>query len=266
MTYYVGCIDIHGGKVKQIVGRTLDSDDNISKHDSSLATNFVSEKPSSYYANLYKIHNIIRTHVIKLGSLEENNLVALEALKKWPGHMQIGGGINDTNAQYWIENGADKVIVTSWLFPGGEFDEARLEKIHELVGREHLVVDLSCRKRRDGNWVVAINKWQTLTEMELKKEVFEMFERYCSEFLVHAADVEGLCHGIDKELVGKLGEWCHVPVVYAGGARSVNDLDLVDGLSKGRVDLTFGSALDIFGGKLVKFEDCCKWNERPNKA
>lgn len=259
MTRYVGCIDIHGGKVKQIVGGTLDSDD-TSKTPTSLETNFISEKPSSYYAQLYRDNAISRTHVIKLGSLDENNRVALEALHAWPGHLQIGGGINDTNAQYWIKNGADKVILTSWLFPNGEFQLARLQQISKLVGRDHLVVDLSCRRNGKGEWVVAINKWQTLTKMVLKRQVFELFEKYCSEFLVHAADVEGLCRGIDRELVVKLGEWCTNPIVYAGGAKSIKDLDLVNRLSHGKVDLTFGSALDIFGGKMVKFADCCAWN------
>lgn len=265
MTRYVGCIDIHGGKVKQIVGGTLNQDDTEQSKNtckSNLETNFVSEKSSSYYAKLYEEHGITRTHVIKLGSLEENNRVAIEALKAWPKHLQIGGGINDTNAKYWIQQGADKVIVTSWLFPKGRFDKSRLERISQLVGKEHLVVDLSCRRNTEGQWVVAINKWQTLTQVVLSRETFELFERYCSEFLVHAADVEGLCKGIDQELVAKLAEWCTSPIVYAGGAKSIDDLKLVDKLSHGRVDLTFGSALDLFGGKLVHFKDCCKWNQQ----
>lgn len=247
--------------MKQIVGGTLKNDDTDKRSDKDPATNFVSEKPSSYYAKLYEDHGIERTHIIKLGSLPENTEVALEALQAWPGHMQIGGGINNTNAEYWIEKGASKVILTSWLFPGGKFDRERLETISKLVGRDHLVVDLSCRRTPTGNWVVAMNKWQTLTEMVLAKDVFAMFEQYCSEFLVHAADVEGLCQGIDQELVAKLAQWATVPVVYAGGARSASDLDLVDRLSQGRVDLTYGSSLDIFGGE-VKFSDLVEWNER----
>ncbi|VEU23161.1 DEKNAAC104011 [Brettanomyces naardenensis] len=254
MTRYIGCIDIHAGKVKQIVGGTLQS-------STGLATNFVSEKPSSYYADLYKKNNVIRSHVIKLGLSDENDRVALEAIKEWPNHLQVGGGVNDTNAKWWIEQGADKVIITSWLFPDGRFDKGRLERISNIVGRDHLVVDLSCRRRADGEWAVAINKWQTLTSMVLNREVFGMFEQYCSEFLVHAADVEGLCKGIEEELVSKLGEWSRVPVVYAGGAMSVKDLELVERLSRGRVDLTYGSALDIFGGD-VKFAELVQVSER----
>ena len=87
-----------------------------------------------------------------------------------------------------------------------------------------------------------------------------MLEPYCSEFLVHAADHEGLQQGIDEELVRKLGEWCSIPVTYAGGGRTLEDLDRVKELSNGKVDLTIGSALDIFGGQGVKFDDCVEWN------
>ncbi|KAF6013525.1 hypothetical protein HII12_001662 [Brettanomyces bruxellensis] len=248
MTRYVGCIDIHGGKVKQIVGGTLNQDDTEQSKNtckSNLETNFVSEKSSSYYAKLYEEHGITRTHVIKLGSLEENNKVAIEALKAWPKHLQIGGGINDTNARYWIQQGADKVIVTSWLFPKGD--------------------STSLDSRESRNWSAKSIWWSISAVGAIQKangETFELFERYCSEFLVHAADVEGLCKGIDQELVAKLAEWCNSPIVYAGGAKSIDDLKLVDKLSHGRVDLTFGSALDLFGGKLVRFEDCCRWNQQ----
>ncbi|CDK25073.1 unnamed protein product [Kuraishia capsulata CBS 1993] len=263
MTKYVGCIDIHGGQVKQIVGGTLEKDDREEDVSQSLATNFVSEKPSSYYAQLYKDNNVTSTHVIKLGSLETNDEAAREALRTWPNHMQIGGGINDTNAAEWIALGASKVIITSWLFPQGEFSLQRLQKISGQIGKDRLVVDLSCRKRIEGGkveWVVAMNKWQTLTSTVLNRSLFDLLEQYCSEFLVHAADVEGLCQGIDQDLVKKLSEWTDFPMTYAGGAKSLEDLRLVDNLSNGKVDLTFGSALDIFGGNLVKFEDCCEWN------
>ncbi|GME77416.1 unnamed protein product [Ambrosiozyma monospora] len=269
MTRYIGCIDIHGGQVKQIVGGTLKKDDKEDKSSQSVSTNFVSTKPSSYYAELYKKNNVLGTHVIKLGSLEANDAAALGAIKSWPGHLQVGGGINDSNAKYWIEQGASKVIITSWLFPNGELSMDRLKKLSGEIGKDKLVIDLSCRKKineetKAVEWFVAMNKWQTLTDVQLNKELFELLENYCSEFLVHAADVEGLCNGIDQELVVKLAEWSTVPVVYAGGAKSIEDLKLVDKLSQGKVDLTYGSALDIFGGSLVTFEDCCKWNNKQN--
>lgn len=86
-------------------------------------------------------------------------------------------------------------------------------------------------------------------------------ESLCSEFLVHAADNEGLQLGIDEELVEKLGQWCTIPVTYAGGGKSLGDLQKVETLSDGKVDLTIGSALDVFGGHVVKFEGCVAWNQ-----
>lgn len=264
MTRFRGCIDIHSGQVKQIVGGTLQGDD--TSEDTNLSTNFVSTHPSSYYASLYSKHQVKGTHVIKLGSNKANDEAALEALRAWKGGLQIGGGINYDNAQYWIDNGASHVIVTSWLFPDGVFNKERLVRLSELVGKDRVVVDLSCRRKKtdaggETKWVVAINKWQTLTEFELSVENFKELSEYCDEFLVHAADVEGLCKGIDEELVEKLSEWCDIPITYAGGAKNIDDLKTVEKLSKGKVDLTYGSALDIFGGALVKFEDCVQWNE-----
>lgn len=266
MTKFRGCIDIHSGQVKQIVGGTLSQDDNTSLHDKNLSTNFVSTKPASYYGTLYKNNQVYGTHVIKLGSSDANNKAALDALQSWPNHMQIGGGINIDNAQEWLDAGADKVIVTSWLFSNGEFDFELLKKLSQRIGKQNLVVDLSCRKVVESDetkWCVAINKWQTLTSTYLDAQFLSKVAEYCSEFLVHAADVEGLCKGIEDELVVALGEWFNgTPITYAGGAKSITDLEKVNQLSQGHVDLTFGSALDIFGGKLVKFRDCCAWNNK----
>ncbi|KAF4000302.1 Histidine biosynthesis family protein [Saccharomyces cerevisiae] len=235
----IGCIDLHNGEVKQIVGGTL-----TSKEEDVPKTNFVSQHPSSYYAKLYKDRDVQGCHVIKLGP--NNDDAAREALQESPQFLQVGGGINDTNCLEWLK-WASKVIVTSWLFTKeGHFQLKRLERLTELCGKDRIVVDLSCRKPR------------TVVGLELRK--------YTNEFLIHAADVEGLCGGIDELLVSKLFEWTKdyddLKIVYAGGAKSVDDLKLVDELSHGKVDLTFGSSLDIFGGNLVKFEDCCRWNEK----
>ncbi|KAI9331849.1 1--5-imidazole-4-carboxamide isomerase [Obelidium mucronatum] len=259
MTVFRPCIDLHSGQVKQIVGGSLKDVPNSSETDEKqLKTNFVSSFPSSHYAALYKVHNLTGAHVIKLGP--GNDQAALEALAAWPGGLQIGGGISIDNAEYWLTEGkAGKIIVTSWLFPQAKFSESRLKQLADKVGKEKIVVDISC-KVLDGEWIVAMDKWQTLTDMRVNADSIRMLESYCSEFLVHAADVEGLCKGIDSKLVEKLGEWCTIPVTYAGGGHAFSDLQLVHDLSNGKVDLTFGSALDIFGGSGVKFDDCVEWN------
>ncbi|KAI8847051.1 hypothetical protein BC829DRAFT_375739 [Chytridium lagenaria] len=253
MTVFRPCIDLHSGQVKQIVGASLTDD------DAALKTNFVASERPAYYANLYREHNLHGAHVIKLGS--GNDEAAKEALGAWPKGLQLGGGINIDNAQEWLDAGASKVIVTSWLFPEAKFDEERLRKMSEKIGTEALVVDVSC-KVRDSQWIVAMNKWQTLTDMVVNEDSISLLESYCSEFLVHAADVEGLCKGIDERLVEKLAKWCNIPVTYAGGGSKIEDLSLVDRLSGGKVDLTFGSALDLFGGSGVRFMDCVEWNSQ----
>lgn len=196
--------------------------------------------------------------------------------------------MNADNAEAWIQKGAEKVIVTSWLFPDGKLDRERLRVLRDKVGKERVVVDLSCRVTEDGRWVVAMDRWQRLTDTEVCKgwflwvwrvlekiafranssplETLDELSDYCSEFLIHAADVEGLCRGIDERLVEALGKWVTIPTTYAGGAKSLDDLETVRRLSGGKVDLTFGSALDIFGGDKVRFEDCVKWNNGESKG
>ena len=188
-----------------------------------------------------------------------NEDAALSALKAYPGGMQIGGGIRLENARHYRDAGASHVIVTSWVFQGGHVDWARLKQLSGEIGRERLVIDLSCRKR-DGKYWVVTDRWQKFTSMTVSRETLEQFSEYCDEFLVHAVDVEGLCRGIDQELVSQLGEWTSLPMTYAGGASSIEDLILVETLGKGRVDLTIGSALDIFGGQGVKYAEAVAFN------
>ncbi|OBA24008.1 Phosphoribosylformimino-5-aminoimidazole carboxamide ribotide isomerase [Metschnikowia bicuspidata var. bicuspidata NRRL YB-4993] len=270
MTRFRGCIDIHAGQVKQIVGGSLTADD--THHSADTKENFVSTKPSSHYARLYQARGVEGCHVIKLGSNPANDEAARLACATWPGHLQVGGGITDDNALTWLDTyHASHVIVTSWLFSktaAGQtvLDWQKLARLSERVGKTRLIVDLSCREvagAQQKKWVVSINKWQTLTDSELGPDFLAAVADYCDEFLIHAADVEGLCKGIDEDLVASLGRWCPPgfagKIVYAGGAKLVSDLALVDRLSAGKVDLTFGSALDIFGGDLVKFEDVVRW-------
>lgn len=258
MTRFRPCIDLHAGQVKQIVGGTLIDSDNASKQ---LRTNFVSPLPSPHFASLYQKHDLIGAHVIMLGP--GNEAAARDALATWPDALQVGGGIHDGNAARWIEAGAHKVIITSFLFPGGRFSQERLNTILASLGgdKDRLVIDLSCRRVAD-KWFVAMNKWQTITDMEVNQESIKQLEPYCSEFLIHAADNEGLQRGIDEALVARLTEWCTIPVTYAGGGRNLDDLDLVKRLSGGKVDLTIGSALDCFGGNGVKLLDCVEWNRK----
>lgn len=254
MTRFRPVIDLHRGQVKQIVGGTLTAD------EGGLKTRFVSERPASYYASLYRRDGLRGGHVIMLGP--GNEAAAEEALRAYPGGLHVGGGMRPETAGRFLEAGAERVIVTSYLFEEGRrFDPRRLEVMAAAVGVDRLVVDLSCRRKGDA-WVVATNRWQTLTDLTLDAAALERLAPWCAEFLVHAADVEGKCEGIDEELVRLLGAWAGKPVTYAGGARSVDDLDRVDQLSRGRVDLAIGSALDLFGGSLIRYEDCVRYNRR----
>lgn len=245
------CIDLKNGNVVQIIGGTLSDSDE--KH---VATNFTSNKPSSYYADLYKKDHLKGGHVIALGP--GNQEAALNALSTYAGGMQYGGGVNLENAQSYLNAGASQVIITSYVFQKGRFEEDRLKAIVDLVGKEHLVLDLSCRSR-DGQFWVVTDRWQTFSELAVNEATLEKLSSYCSEFLVHGVDVEGKMAGIEEELVLMLGEKSPIPVTYAGGARSIDDLERVKFLGKGRVDLTIGSALDIFGGKTA-YRDVVAWD------
>ena len=245
------CIDLHEGKVKQIVGGSL--------AESGLRTNFISDRSAAYFAELYKRDNLTGGHVIKLGP--GNDAEARAALAAWPGGMQIGGGITAENASGWLEAGASHVIVTSWIFQGARLDWERLAALVKTIGKSRLVLDLSCRKRGDDYFVVT-DRWQTFTELTISAEILAKLAASCAEFLVHAVDVEGLCSGIDQELVEKLGRWSPIPVTYAGGARTLGDLEETTRLGNGKVDLTIGSALDIFGGNGVRYADAVAFNKR----
>ena len=254
MTKFRPCIDLHQGLVKQIVGGTL-------RDNSQPAENFVSEKSPAWFAECFRRDQLSGGHVIMLGPGNEN--AAKEALAAWPGGLQVGGGIKATNARAWLDAGASHVIVTSSLFdPNGKFLPHALEEISQSCGAEKLVIDLSCRRTADG-WIVAMNRWQTLTDLAVTHATLDRLAPYCAEFLIHAADVEGLRAGIDRELVELLGSWGKIPMTYAGGAASMDDLRAIDAASSGRIDITVGSALDLFGGDQLRYEDLVAWNQRP---
>jgi phosphoribosylformimino-5-aminoimidazole carboxamide ribotide isomerase len=247
------CIDLHEGKVKQIVGGTLES------QAGRLRTNFVSDKGAAWFAGLYRRDALAGGHVIMLGP--GNDAEARDALEAWPGGLQIGGGMNAANARGWLDAGASRVIVTSWVFREGRVDWERLAELVKTVGRDRLVLDLSCRKR-GADYFVVTDRWQKFTEVTLSADSLGRFAQSCSEFLIHAVDVEGLCHGIDGGLVEKLAQWSPIPVTYAGGANSLADLETVTRLGRAKVDLTIGSALDIFGGSGVRYADAVAFNRR----
>jgi phosphoribosylformimino-5-aminoimidazole carboxamide ribotide isomerase len=254
MTRFRPCIDLHDGQVKQIVGGTLRD------HGAGPTENFVSEKPSAWFAEIFRRDKLTGGHVIKLGP--GNETAAREALAAWPGGLQVGGGITPANAGEWIDAGASHVIVTSVLFDAdGRFLPSQLAGLVQAVGRERLVIDLSCRRTARG-WTVAMNRWQTLTDLDVTVETLDRLAPHCDEFLIHAADVEGLCGGIDGELVEFLGNWGKLPITYAGGASSLADVAKVAALSDGKLDVTVGSALDLFGGKGVRYDDLVAWNRR----
>jgi len=254
MTTFRPCIDLHDGKVKQIVGGTL------TDSGESLKENYVSDKSPASFAELYRENNLTGGHIIQLGQTPENKQAALDALTAWPQGMQIGGGITIENATEWMNAGASHLIVTSWLFsPDGKFLPKRLSQLTDEIGKENLVIDLSCRRTEQG-WTVAMNRWQTLTDLHITTENLAHIAEHCDELLVHAADVEGLCKGIDQELVKMLGQWGKLPITYAGGAATMADIHLTQKSSGGNVDITVGSALDIFGGQGMTLAELIDWN------
>lgn len=247
------CIDIHNGQVKQIVGSTLGDNDDLARE------NFVAAKDAGYYARLYRESGIRGGHVILLNPAsspyyEADRTQALRALAAYPGGLQIGGGVNADNAAAYLEAGASHVIVTSYVFQDGHVNMEHLDRICRTVGKEHLVLDLSCRMK-DGCYYIVTDRWQKFTEEKVGDSMLDMLADYCDEFLIHAVDVEGKSQGIEETLVRKLGEWCggsgKIAVTYAGGVHSYEDIGLLRTLGGGKVNVTVGSALDIFGGKLV---------------
>lgn len=242
------CIDIHNGQVKQIVGGSLtDIGDQANE-------NFVASQDAAFYANLYKKHNLKGGHIILLNGkdspyYETTKAQAVNALKAYPGGMQVGGGINDENAYEYLECGANKIIVTSYVFKNGQVSYENLDKLVKAVGKEKLVLDLSCRKK-DGQYYIVTDRWQKYTDVVLDHESLDYFSKFSNEFLIHAVDVEGKAAGIETDVAALLGNWGKVPMTYAGGIHTYEDLKNLNVLGKGKIDFTIGSALDLFGGKL----------------
>lgn len=233
------CIDLHEGKVKQIVGETLTSD--------KPKENFVSEKDASYFATLYRENNLSGGHIVMLG--QGNKAEALNALNTFPGGMQVGGGINDSNYKEYLDNGASHIIVTSYIFEQGQVNLDKVKNISSKTGAGNLVIDLSCKLYNNTYYVVS-NKWKDITDFELTRENLGKLSKYCDEFLIHAAHIEGKRQGADFKLIKLLAEFSDIPVTYAGGINSQDEIKEVKSSGNDKIDITIGSALDIFGGDL----------------
>ena len=246
------CIDIHDGKVKQIVGGSL------SDEKGTAVENFVSERGADYYATFYKEEGLSGGHIIMLNTAdspyyEKTKQQAFLALSAFPGGLQIGGGIRAENLLEFLNAGATHGIVTSYVFSGGKIRLDRLKKLCGVAGKERVVLDLSCRKK-GGAYYVVTDRWQKFTEEKVTPLLLANLSDYCDEFLIHAADVEGKQVGMEEELLGILAEYEGLPITYAGGIRSLGDIDRLYVLGRGKVNFTIGSALDLFGGEL-RYED-----------
>ena len=253
------CIDIHNGKVKQIVGGKLKDQGDLA------AENFVSEQDAPFYAKLYQSYGIRGGHIILLNGkdsphYEATKLQALAALQVYPGGLQVGGGITAENAHEFLRAGASHVVVTSYVFRDGKVDYERLEKLVQAVGKEHLVLDLSCRKK-DGAYYIVTDRWQKFTEERVTVELLDRLYQYADEFLIHAVDVEGKASGIERELVELLGSWNRIPVTYAGGIGSFQNLEELAEWGQHHLNYTIGSALDLFDGNM-KFEDVLEFGKK----
>ena len=246
------CIDLRGGRVVQIVGGSLSDEPNR-----TTTTNYESEKSSADIAKMYQADGLFGGHVISLGP--GNQEAAMSALKAFPGGFHMGGGVTPDNAKLYLDAGASHVIVTSYVFSDGKIDRDRLKKLESSVGKNRLVLDLSCRQKND-EFIIVTDRWQKFTTTPVLPETLEQLANHCEEFLVHGVDVEGKMAGIQKELVMLLGNHSPIPVTYAGGVKALSDLDLVKELGQGRVDITVGSALDIFGGT-IPYQKVVQWHK-----
>ena len=244
------CIDLREGRVVQIIGGTL-----IDENTETLKTNFETDRSPGDFAKMYKEDNLPGGHVISLGP--GNKEAALSALRVYTGGFHMGGGITPENAVEYLDAGASHVIVTSYVFSNGRIDLEKLKLLQETVGKDRLVLDLSCRKKGSDFWIVT-DRWQKFTNEIISPEILNQLADHCDEFLVHGVDVEGKMEGIQTELIGILGKYSPIPVTYAGGVNALSDLALVKEVGQNRVDLTIGSALDIFGGT-VPYRNVVEW-------
>jgi phosphoribosylformimino-5-aminoimidazole carboxamide ribotide isomerase len=215
------CIDIHRGKVKQIVGSTLT--------DAGVTANFESALDSAHYARLFDDHNLPGGHIIQLDQSDSTISAAKLACETFPNGMQVGGGIQLSNARCYLERGASHVIVTSFIFPDGSISMERLQMLVDEVGKRSIVVDLSCAPDEVGSVLfltlffcvnsllislltllppsliffcqtqqfrVMMNRWQTSTNFTVNSSSLLDLSGFCDEFLVHSTTSDGTCSGL----------------------------------------------------------------------
>lgn len=250
------CIDIHNGKVKQLVGSSVQDQGDLASE------NYVSAEDAAWFAKCFADRNLKNGHVILLNKkdspyYEQTRQQALRALQAYPGGLQIGGGITADNAQDYLDAGASHVIVTSYVFQNGTISFENLYRLVEKVGRNKLVLDLSCRKK-DGQYYIVTDRWQKYTHVVLSGDILTMLASFCDEFLIHGVDVEGTKNGIEEPLIDLLGRWHQIPITYAGGIRSFSDIDKIRTAGNNRIHVTVGSALDLYGGNLP-FEETVRY-------
>ena len=245
------CIDLYNGTVKQIIGSTF-------KDNKDPKINYSSGLSPEWFAKKYRESNLFGGHIIKLG--KGNDIAAKKALDAWPNGFQIGGDININNAQKWLDCGASSIIVTSWIFTDDQVDIDKIKQLSKCIGKDKIVIDLSCKIFEEEYYVVK-DRWQTPTKLKINFQNLDLLSKYCTEFLIHAVDVEGMKSGIDKKLINKLSNECPIPCVYAGGINTIKDLENIAKLGKNTIDVTIGSALDIFGGKLL-FDEVVKFCDK----
>ena len=236
------CIDLHEGKVKQIVGKTLTADA-VDKPE----TNFISDHSAVYFADMFYRDGLTGGHVIMLGP--NNEQAATEALQAFPNAFHIGGGVSLENAQFWLEKGAKAVIISSRLFNGTDFSMESLQAFTDLIGKDKIILDLSCRLV-EGRFRAMTNKWNTVTNLIVDEKKIDELSTHCAEFLIHAVEIEGTGSGPDWELLNMLARCESSIITYAGGISSLNDLAAMQKLDAQHIDFTIGSALNIYGGHL----------------
>ncbi|MBL0691984.1 MAG: phosphoribosylformimino-5-aminoimidazole carboxamide ribotide isomerase [SAR324 cluster bacterium] len=245
------CIDLHNGKVRQIIGSTLASKD-------KLKVNFTSDKNADWFAKIYKSYGLQDGHVVRLGNDSDNDKNCVAALKAYPNNLRLGGGINLDNAAFWIDTGAKAVVVTSYIFEQEVIDFTKLSALKQKIGKERIVIDLSCAPDQNNRRWIYLNCWKKRSAEMLTADLLKKLSTYCHGFLIHSIKQEGLAQGVDKSLISFLGDVATFPVVYAGGVSSEDDLKIIKSAGRGIIDFTVGSALDIFGGTGLKLSHLAK--------